>query len=102
MANPKYIAEYFEKNADGTALAKTLEHVFNTFGSDHTAKEAADYICTHCHRTIQQSIMRGVVILLRRMAAVEYYDDRNEASVKMARAAVKAIDEQGVSSLPMI
>lgn len=102
MDNAKIIAGYFsEEKNKGTALGKALEYLFNEFGSDRVAKDAAEYICTYAHRTLQQSIMRGVLILLRRMAAVEHYDARNESSVKMAKTAVKAIDEAGIS-LPFI
>lgn len=94
----KRVAEYFEENENtGIALGKALEYLFNNFSSDRMAKDAAEYICTRAHRTLQQSIIRGVFILLRRMATVEYYDDRNEASVKAAKAAIKAIDDENIA-----
>ena len=97
----KHIGDYFAKHETGTALAHTLEYVFNHFGSDSMAKETADYICTYTHKTIQQCIMRGILIFLRRMAKVENYDARNEASVKMAQVAIKAIDDANIG-LPFI
>ena len=93
----KRISEYFAEHERGIALAKSLEYLFNYFGSDSMAKEAADYICTYTHKTLQQSIMRGVIILLRRMAKVENYDARNEASIKAAKVAIKAIDDEQIS-----
>ena len=97
----KHICEIFAKHETGIALAKTLEYLFNHFGSDNMAKETADYICTYTHKTLQQSIMRGIIILLRHMATMENYDARNEASVKAAKAAIKAIDEEHIT-LPFI
>lgn len=95
------IQEYFEKEPEGVALGMTLECLFNRFGSDKTAEDMADYLCRYCHHTIQQSIMRGVVIFLRKMAATEYYDDRNESSVKAARTMIEAYDNAR-HSLPFI
>ena len=95
------IKEYFDTETKGIALAKTLDHIFNDFGSDRTAKECAEYLATRTHRTIQQSIVRGIFIFLRKLASIEYYDDRNEASVKAAKVAIKAIDDARIG-FPMI
>ena len=101
MTTPETIANYFERNTTGTALGKTISCLFNSFSSDAMAKEAAEYIVTQCHRTIQQSIMRGVVIFLRKMAASEYYDERNKASVRAAKSMIEAYDRENIR-LPMI
>jgi len=99
--NKEIISDYFEKESTGIAFGKTIEHLFNTFSSDRMAKETAEYLTTYCHRTIQQSIMRGIVIFLRKMADSPYYDARNEASVKAAKTMIEAYDNAHIS-LPMI
>ena len=101
MENTNCIAEYFKKETTGVALGKTIARLFNTFSSDKLAKETAEYLTRYCHRTIQQSIMRGVVVFLRKMASSEYYDDRNEGSVNAAKIMIDAYDKADCQ-LPMI
>lgn len=102
MEKHEIIAEYFKEETTGTALAKTVELIANAFGSEKTAKETAEYICTKVHRTLQQSIMRFVLIFLRRMADKNMScDARNEASVKAARIMVQAYDDNKLN-LPFI
>ena len=96
------IANYFENEEEGVALAKTLSYVFNTFGSDRVAKDMATYICNNTHKTIQQSIVRGMFIFLRQMGNNEYYDARNEAAVKASKVAMDAVDNSEYSALPFI
>lgn len=97
-----HIAEYFKDNDEGVALAKTLSYVFNSFGSDRTAKDMAEYTCRYTHKTIQQSIVRGMFIFLRQMGNSEYYDARNEAAVKASKIAMDAVDNSDYSGLPLI
>ena len=99
--NNSIVTDYFKEETTGIALAKTLDYVFNDFGSDRTANECAEYLATRTHHTIQQSIVRGIFIFLRKLASIEYYDDRNEASVKAAKVAIKAIDDAHIG-FPMI
>ena len=101
MKENEIINKYFAEESIGVALGKTLEHIFNYFGSDTTAKEATAYLLRNCHRTILQSITRGVFIYLRALSKVEYYDARNEASVKVAKVAIKAIDDEDIG-FPLI
>ena len=95
------IKEYFDTETKGIALAKTLDYIFNDFSCDRTANECAEYLATRTHHTIQQSIVRGIFIFLRKLATVEYYDDRNEASILAAKVAIKAIDDAHIG-FPLI
>ena len=96
-----YISKNFKEKPAGEALAETLDILFNSFGCDTMAQEAADIITTKTHRTIQQNITRGVFIYLRTLAKQEYFDARNESSVMAARAAIKAIDDEHIG-FPLI
>ena len=53
------------------------------------------------HPTLQQTFMRFVLKFIRKMAAKPYFDDRNKASVAIAREIVKTLDEKG-EYLPFI
>lgn len=44
------------------------------------------------HRTLQQRYTLLCVAWLKKLADIEYYDDRNEASVKFAKSIKKELD----------
>ena len=71
-------------------LALEIEHSFNPYGSEKTAKILSQHFL-RTHRTIQQSIVRGIFIFLRDLSKEEYYDARNANAVKAAKLAIEAI-----------
>ena len=81
-------------------LARDIEDAFNQFGSHETAKVLSKHFL-NTHRTIQQSIVRGMFVFLRDLAKEEYFDERNENAVKAAKLAVEAIDREKIS-FPLI
>ena len=81
-------------------LAVEITNTFNDFNSAESAKIMAEHF-VNVHPTIQQSIVRGMFVFLRKLAKSEYYDARNEDAVKAARAAVKAVDEEKIY-FPMV
>ena len=81
-------------------LAVEITNTFNNYNSGESAKIMAEHFM-NVHPTIQQSLVRGMFVFLRKLAETDYYDARNEDAVKAARAAVKAIDKEGIY-FPMI
>lgn len=81
-------------------LALEIEHSFNPYGSEKTAKILSQHFL-RTHRTIQQSIVRGIFIFLRDLSKEEYYDARNANAVKAAKLAIEAIDREHVG-FPLI
>ncbi len=62
----------------------------NNFGCDiETFVEAM----SKQHRTLQQSFTNVCLAWLRKLAATEEYDLRNEASVKIAKKIVEAVED---------
>lgn len=45
------------------------------------------------HRTLQQSFMRLIMNWLKALSEQEYYDGRNEASVKLAKRIMDAVGD---------
>ena len=76
-------------------LAVEITNTFNDYNAGESAKIMAEHF-VNVHPTIQQSLVRGMFVFLRKLAETEYYDARNEDAVKAARAAVKAIDEEKI------
>ena len=81
-------------------LALEIENSFNPYGSEKTAKILSQHFL-RTHRTIQQSIVRGIFIFLRDLSKEEYYDARNANAVKAAKLAIEAIDREHVG-FPLI
>lgn len=77
-------------------LAIEITNTFNDFNSGESAKIMAEHFM-NVHPTIQQSLVRGMFVFLRKLAEIEYYDKRNIDAVMAARAAVKAIDEEEIN-----
>lgn len=53
------------------------------------------------HRTLQQNFMRLIRKYIEETAKLEYYDDRNEASVMMCRKIMEKLDPDDMM-LPFI
>jgi len=87
---------YVLGNMTGEQLASLCSEFVNTFSVKK--KEFAEAMCRE-HRTLQQSFMRLVCHYIREMAN-NSYDDRNEASVMLAKKFVKVIEES--DDLPFI
>jgi len=84
-------------NAEAKEVRKSLECYLNQFG--HPERTLIDEIET-CHRTLQQSFTRLCVVWFLRMAEDSFsYDERNEASVKLAKKLHSILED---SYLPMI
>ena len=89
-----------EERKKAEDLAMEIENAFNQFGSHDTAEVLSKHFL-RTHRTIQQSIVRGMFVFLRDLAKEEYFDARNENAVKAAKLAVEAIDREKIS-FPLI
>ena len=76
-------------------VALDILALVNSYGVD--SKTFAKTICEG-HRTLQQSTMRLFMEVIREMAN-NSYDDRNEASVEMAKKIIEATKD---CSLPFI
>ena len=68
-----------------------VEDMVNDFGfaDDKVAETMAN-----SHPTLQQSFMRLCVKFIKKMSEKEYWDGRNEASVKTAQKIMEALDGQ--------
>lgn len=91
--------EYYQvkESREGKAMS-ALTDALNSFSwNPETFAKAAIYE----HRTLQQSLVRSMVAVIREMAKSEYYDLRNEASVNLCKAIVESgvLDEH---SLPFV
>lgn len=74
---------------------KTVSNYVNSMSADY--KEFAQLMGRE-HRTLQQNFTKLCVAWLKHLATTEYYDLRNEASVKFAQSIQDKLDAQ----LPLI
>lgn len=83
-------ATYKEYNDRHEFFRKQVEKMVNDFGfqDEELAKSMAND-----HPTLQQSFMRMVVQFIEKMADKPYYDDRNKASVELAKKLKPIIEE---------
>jgi hypothetical protein len=83
-------ATYKEHNDRHEFFRKQVEKMVNDFGfqDEELAKSMAND-----HPTLQQSFMRMVVRFIEKMADKPYYDDRNKASVELAKKLKPIIEE---------
>ena len=83
-------ATYKEHNDRHEFYRKQVEKMVNDFGfqDEELAKSMAND-----HPTLQQSFMRMVVQFIEKMADKTYYDDRNKASVQLAKKLKPIIEE---------
>lgn len=97
LLNKYKSATYDDWNDRHQFYQNNVEHMVNDCGfKDEELAEAM----ANDHPTLQQSFMRFVMKFIRKMAAKEYYDARNERSVLLAKKIVESIGE--TNNLPMI
>jgi hypothetical protein len=72
-------------------------------GINYMAFHPADFVevVTRAHRTLQQSAFKLFMACIKEWATHEYYDARNEATVKLSRRIVAALGDD-VDSIPFI
>lgn len=83
-------------------VVNALDRIANVGRKEHYRK-AVEGICYRTHRTLQQGIMRLFLETIREWAEAYdtgQYDARNEATVKLSRKIVDAIE--GDDYLPFI
>lgn len=76
-------------------MADEMSNFLNTLSSDERTKEFVAEMKKD-HRTLQQSFTRLCMAWIADLAERQHYDDRNEASVKLAKEIKRAIlNEEG-------
>ena len=71
---------------------RILEDMVNSFS--FRSQGVAEYFARVAHRTLQQNLTRFCVEWLRVCASDDYgYDGRNEASHKLAKKIIEALDD---------
>jgi len=83
-------ATYKEYGDRHEFFRKQVEKMVNDFGFQD--EELAKAMATD-HPTLQQSFMRMVTKFIEKMADKTYYDDRNKASVQLAKKLKPIIEE---------
>lgn len=87
----------YADEAKAKEIAKEISRAVNRISSGRGTLEALAEELSTDHRTLQQGIMAGLVVPLLRLWAADFesghYDDRNEATVKAAYAAIEWIDK---------
>lgn len=61
------------------------EHIMTEVNHFFNTEKVAEYM-TREHRTLQQTFTKLCVDWLKQLSEVEYYDDRNRASVEFAKS----------------
>ena len=82
------MAKANENTAKAVGMANELLTFVNSYGFDR--ETFAKTICKG-HRTLQQSVMRLFIEMIREMSK-NSYDDRNEASVELAKRIMEIAD----------
>ena len=83
---------------NGKELAEVVVYAINSFNFND------EDFCEQMHkehRTLQQNFMRLIRRYIEDTAKLEYYDDRNEASVMLCRKIMDKLDGEDVT-LPFI
>lgn len=83
-------ATFKEYNDRHEFFRKQVEKMVNDFGFED---EKLAISMANDHPTLQQSFMRMVVQFIVKMADKPYYDDRNKASVELAKKLKPIIEE---------
>jgi len=78
---------------------KALE-IGKAFNCGPLGNEVIDELA-HEHRTIQQNMMRFCVKYIKRIAQETYYDDRNAASVELAKALLNVPGVEEILDRPL-
>ena len=89
--NTEYQRATYKEHSDRHGFfRKQVEKMVNDFGfeDEELAKDRAND-----HPTLQQNFMRMVVMFIEKMADKKYCDDRNRASVELAKKLKPIIDE---------
>lgn len=90
-------ATYEEWEDRNNFNAEVIDTMINDFGFDE--KIIAEKMANN-HPTLQQNFMRLCMRFIENMAGKEYYDGRNEASVKTAKQIIEALG--GTAYLPTV
>lgn len=90
-----------------SAAAKAVSKLANNMSSDKEDLNELANLLTGDHRTLQQGIMRNLVMPMLRNWAEDFksgrYDARNEGTVRAAAVMVKALDDEpAVGYFPFI
>lgn len=89
------------RDLTGYELAQIVDEFCNGAGNKEYA-EFTEQVITRTHRTLQQKIMRLMVLTIEAWANALDYDARNEATVELARKIVKATGDKYDRFLPYI
>lgn len=87
-----------ETRKDAERLAKDITHFVNSFSSKEETEFLANEMCKQ-HRTLQQSFANFVFQYIKKQAVMydtNYYDARNEASVKIFKELSKILEKTGI------
>ena len=91
--------EKCNRQPNGRELAGIIGFSLNTFCFDSTGFVE---VMLREHRTIQQSFMREIIVpYILGLSEVKSYDERNEASVKLAKAIIARVSDDELC-LPFI
>ena len=71
-------------------LEKILSRYFNTFQQIERFKTLSGHILND-HRTLQQTIMRFFIYMIKEWAETPFFDGRNEATIKLCRKIVEQL-----------
>lgn len=86
----------YDQTEQVKSLARLIHSISNQMSSSDPMLQALATELLNDHRTLQQGLMRDLVMPMLRQWAQDYtenrYDLRNQATVKAAYDAVKAID----------
>jgi len=67
----------------GMMTEKVISNMLNSYGGERIT-EFVDTLM-HDHRTLQQSFMRLIIIIIGTWSETKHYDDRNKATIRLAR-----------------
>jgi len=81
-------------------LSSKIADYLNTMGAGPKIKELVKALSSE-HRTLQQLFTRVCIAWLQDLAEREHFDDRNKASVELARKIMKNLSKDDLY-LPMI
>lgn len=102
MDASEYKKEFYEK---GKNVASELSSVLNSMTYEEEVIKGFVEGITLQHRTLQQSSMRAILVLISEWAKMEEnkrYDLRNEATVKMCKKIKDFLDKEDLTYLPFV
>jgi hypothetical protein len=84
-------------------FVEMFKEIFNYVNHLNYDKHFISKAVENQHRTLQQSFMGDVINFIKDYAKTQYFDGRNEDSVRFAKAFVKWLEENpGIEYLPFI